>query len=136
MTLDLLRPSQGASFEELSLLINSQGWKAILPEKLPEHLLLSLARDARVAEFEGMDRRERQAAMACVIYSMVSLLAGDSQRAGEKLKFKLTEDQLMRSLAIYGGGLDTEICSRILGVPSPRTTGFLDFLRAQVQGRR
>lgn len=136
MNLHALRPAGGTSVEELSQLVNAQGWQATLPERLSDQLLLRLARDARAVECDSIDLRGRQKAMASVLYAMVSLMAGESAQVGTKQGLKLTEEEMMSSLWIYRGGLDTEICTRILGLPSKAMIGFLDVLRAQVAGWR
>ena len=136
MNLSDLRPSVGSSVDELSELVNSNGWSSTLPEKLPERLLLALAKDARTVECDRIDLHSRQKAMASVLYAMVNLLASESGHAKTDHGLKLTEEEMRGSLWIYRVGLDIEISSRIVGLPSPMSVGFLDLLRAQVPGWR
>lgn len=134
MNLSELRPQKCASAEEVQLLIKKD-WRAALPEELSDHLLLALALNARTVQ-SAERLRSRERALAPILHAVLGLVAGDLARAAPLQEFRVTERELVHAVQTYADALDTEICTRILGLPSPHTHGLLARLRAQAPGLR
>lgn len=104
--------------------MDGRGWRAALPNSLPEAVLLRLAHDfRRVEQCFGAARDtaedEPSESVTSAVYVVMSLAAQHPARVGQTSELEFTEAGMMRAIQLYQWGLEREIAARILGVPSP-----------------
>ena len=119
MQLVALRPAQGADLQELHSLIDSRGWRAALPEALPEPVLIGLAHDLRMVECglagELKEEEDEASSLATALYVLLNLLRQHPDEECDSDDLCMSEAGLMHALQIYQWGIEREITSRILG---------------------
>ncbi|MGJ4748696.1 hypothetical protein ACQV5M_20210, partial [Leptospira sp. SA-E8] len=100
----------------------SRDWRALLPDALPEDVLLSLAHDFRLVEVsqtdEEQDSEEHALSLASAIFVVMGLLMQNPARQGSLEELTVSETGLARAMQCYQWGMEREIAARILGLTS------------------
>src|SRR5262245_48562730 len=109
MRLETLRPKQGADLHQLQNLLDTRDWRALLPDALPEDVLLSLAHDFRLVEIsqaeDAQDTEEHVLAMASAILVVMGLLMRNPARQDSLDEFTVSEEGLARAMQCYQHGV-------------------------------
>jgi hypothetical protein len=111
MKLNNLRPTQPTQVELLAQFIQGGGAKVAMPSALPEHFLISIARDLRMLE-ERSENDPEAGYLTAPIMLMLSLYMRGVTGTGE---LTIGENALHRSLHIYQWAVEREIITRLVG---------------------
>lgn len=133
MQLQALRPKHGVDLLEAHSLIRGSGWRAVLPDALPEPVLLGLAHDFKLIECglagELKEQEDDASSLATAIYIITKLLTQHSGRGEDAADVSVSESGLVRAIQYYQWSIEREISSRILGRSSTtQIDSFLDSL--------
>jgi hypothetical protein len=111
MKLNDLRPNQTTQLELLSQSLGASNLNAALPSALPEHFLISIARDLRMLEERSEDDPE-SGYLAAPLMLMLSLYMRGVTGTGE---LTIGETDLHRSLHVFQWAVEREIITRLVG---------------------
>lgn len=133
MQLPSLRPREGADLLQLRALLEGRGWRAAVPDALPENVLVRLAHDFRSIECSLCDRakddEQELPSLAPAILVVMHLLLHHPAREFPADNVTLSETGMMRALQVYQWGLEREIVNRIVGLaPRGQSESLLDGL--------
>ena len=121
MNLSDLRPTQPTELELLSESLRGNSAQVAVPSALPEHFLISIARDLRMLE-EHEDHEHASSYLAAPLMLVFFLHTGS--RKG-KAEFTIGERALYRSLHVYQWAVEREIVTRLVGAGGLKDTGTL-----------
>ena len=108
-----LRPSKRTDVAALDGLITAGGHHGAMPSRLPDEVLLSLARDFREVEQGTQDSAD----MAPPLLLVLQLLRLRRARKGQPVDpLQVREAQLARSMQVVQIAVEREIMSRITGI--------------------
>jgi hypothetical protein len=111
MNLSDLRPTKPTELALLSECLRGKFAQAAVPSALPEHFLISIARDLRMLE-EHDDDEHASSYLAAPLMLVFFLHAGS--RKGRE-KFTIGESAVYRSLHFYQWAVEREIVTRLVG---------------------
>lgn len=111
MTLSDLRPTQPTELALLSESLRGHSAQAAVPSALPEHFLLSIARDLRMLE-EHEDDEHASSYLAAPLMLVFFLHTGTRKSRAE---FTIDESAVYRSLHVYQWAVEREIVTRLVG---------------------
>lgn len=111
MNLSDLRPTQPTELALLSDCLRGNSAQAAVPAALPEHFLISVARDLRMLE-EHEDDDYASSYLAAPLMLVFFLHTGS--RKG-KAEFTIGESAVYRSLHVYQWAVEREIVTRLVG---------------------
>lgn len=113
MNLADLRPTQPTELSLLSQSIRGKSVNAAVPSALPEHFLLSVARDLRMMEVT--DQGEHPSSYLAAPMMLVFFLHMNKSSEG-RAELRINEDALYRSLHVYQWAVEREIVKRLVGL--------------------
>lgn len=111
MNLSDLRPTQPTELALLSECLRGNSAHAAVPSALPEHFLISVARDLRVLE-EHEDDEQASSYLAAPLMLVFLLHTGSRKGNAE---FTIAESAVYRSLHVYQWAVEREIVTRLVG---------------------
>jgi len=111
MNLSDLRPTQPTELRLLSEYLRGCSAKAAVPSALPEHFLISVARDLRMLE-EDKDGEHEPSYLAAPMMLIFCLQLG---RGKDDEQFTISKSDLFRSLQVYQWEVEREIVRRLVG---------------------
>lgn len=111
MNLSDLRPTQPTELALLSASLRGSSAKAAVPSALPEHFLISVARDLRMLEQHEED--EQPSSYLAAPLMLVFFLYTGSRKG--KAEFTIGESAVYRSLQVYQWAVEREIVTRLVG---------------------
>lgn len=111
MNLSDLRPTEPTELALLSESLRENSAMAAMPSALPEHFLISIARDLRMLEEHKKDELASRYLAAPMM--LVFLLHMDSRKV--EAEFTIGESVLYRSLHVYQWAVEREIVKRLVG---------------------
>lgn len=110
-----LRPATTTDLAVLSRMAESQPISALLPSKLSETTLLSLALDLRRVELMVKQDAEASSSLSVAVYLVVKYLMLLASPKGNR-KISISEDSLFQAVQILSITVEREIVTRIIGV--------------------
>lgn len=113
--LESLRPRTSTDLASLGRMTQSQPISELLPSKLSESILLSLALDLRRVELMvkgGAESTESLSVAMCLVFKYIELLLSPEVAR----KFSVQEDDLFQAIQILSITVEREIVTRIIGV--------------------
>lgn len=113
--LQTLRPSSAIDLAALSRMAESQPISALLPSKLSEATLLSLALDLRRVELMVKGSAEATESLSVAMYLVAKYLMHLSSKKDAR-KFSIQEETLLQAVQILSITVEREIVTRIVGV--------------------
>ena len=111
MNLSDLRPTQPTELALLSESLRGKKAQAAVPSALPEHFLISVARDLRMLE-EHEDDEHGSSYLAAPLMLLFFLHTGSRKGRAE---FTIGESAVYRSLHVYQWAVEREIVTRLVG---------------------
>jgi len=111
MNLSDLRPTQPTELALLSASLRGHNAKAAVPSALPEHFLISVARDLRMLEQHEED--EQSSGYLAAPLMLVFFLHTGTRKG--RTEFTIEESAVYRSLAVYQWAVEREIVTRLVG---------------------
>ena len=115
MNLSDLRPTEPTELGLLSDCLRSGNARSAVPSALPEHFLISIARDLRMLE-EHEESDEAAIYLAAPLMLVFTLQTSTKKRNTD---FTISESAVYRSLHVYQGAVEREIVNRVVGVRGP-----------------
>jgi len=111
MKLNNLRPTQPTQVELLAQFIQGGGTKVAMPSALPEHFLISIARDLR--RLEGRSESDPESGYLAAPMMLKLSLYRRGMEGTEELT--IGENTLHRSLHVFQWAVEREIITRLVG---------------------
>jgi hypothetical protein len=111
MNLSDLCPTQPTELALLSECLRGNSAHAAVPSALPEHFLISVARDLRMLEEQEED--EHASSYLAAPLMLVFFLHTGSRK--DKTEFTIGESAIYRSLDVYQWAVEREIVTRLVG---------------------
>lgn len=111
MNLCDLGPTQPTDLSLLSASLRRGDARAAVPSALPEHFLISVARDLRMLE---QDKEDEQSSGYLAAPLMLVFFLYTGTRKG-KTEFTIEESAVYRSLEVYQWAVEREIVTRLVG---------------------
>lgn len=119
-----LRPATTTDLAALSRIAESQPISALLPSKLSEPTLLSLALDLRRVELMVKEDSEASGSLSVAMYLVVKyLLLLSSPKKGHRIS--IPEESLFQAVQILSITVEREIVTRIIGVSDQKGDEYL-----------
>lgn len=122
--LQSLRPSTATDLAALSRMLESQPISDLLPSKLSEPTLLSLALDLRRVELMVKGSTDAPESLSVAMYLVVKYLMHLSSKQDAR-NFSIPEETIFRAVQILSITVEREIVTRIVGVSDDRGDEYL-----------
>jgi hypothetical protein len=113
--LQTLRPKSTIELESLSRIAESRPVEELLPSKLSESILLSLALDLRRVELMVKQDTEASSSLSVAIYLVTKYFMLLASPIGNR-KISIPEESLFQAIQILSITVEREIVTRIIGV--------------------
>jgi len=113
--LQTLRPKSTIELVSLSRIAESRPVEELLPSKLSESILLSLALDLRRVELMVKQDAEASSSLSVAIYFIAKYLMLLASSKGDR-KISIPEESLFQAVQILSITVEREIVTRIIGV--------------------
>jgi len=113
--LQSLRPQGTTDLASLSRMAESQPISALLPSKLSESTLLSLALDLRRVELMVKQDAEASSSLSVAVYLILKYLMLLKSPKGDR-EISIPEESLFQAVQILSITVEREIVTRIIGV--------------------
>lgn len=111
MNLSDLRPTQPTELALLSASLRGSNTQAAVPSTLPEHFLISVARDLRM--LEQCEENELSSSYLAAPLMLVFFIYTGTRKG--KAKFTIGENAVYKSLQVYQWAVEREIVTRLVG---------------------
>jgi hypothetical protein len=122
--LQSLRPSTATDLAALGRMLESQPISDLLPSKLSEPTLLSLALDLRRVELMVKGSDEAPESLSVAMLLVLKYLMHLSSRK-DPCKFSVQEETIFRAVQILSITVEREIVTRIVGVSDDKGDEYL-----------
>lgn len=122
--LQSLRPSTATDLAALGRMLESQPISDLLPSKLSEPTLLSLALDLRRVELMAKGGEDAPESLGVAMYLVMKYLMHLSSKKDAR-NFSIQEETIFRAVQILSITVEREIVTRIVGVSDDRGDEYL-----------